>query len=48
MKKQATQQVNEKVVPQNIKEMIEKTELSPSLLEKVKSKPSSSLLGKGE
>jgi len=48
MKKQATQQVNEKVVPQNIQEMIEETELSPSLLEKVKSKPSSSLLGKGE
>ena len=48
MKKQATQQINEKVVPKNIKEMIEKTELSPSLLEKVKSNPSSSLLGKGE
>lgn len=48
MKKQATQQVNEKVVPQNIQEMIEETKLSPSLLEKVKSKPSLSLLGKGE
>jgi len=48
MKKKATQQVNEKVVPKNIKEMIEKTKLSPSLLEKVKSNPSSSLLGKGE
>ena len=48
MKKKATQQINEKVIPQEVKEMIDTTELSPSLLEKVKSNPSSSLLGKGE
>jgi len=48
MKKKAAQQINERVIPQEVKEMIETTEISPSLLEKVKSTPSSSLLGKGE
>ena len=48
MKQQATQQLNDKVIPQEVKEMIDSTELSPSLLEKVKSNPNSSLLGKGE
>jgi hypothetical protein len=48
MKQKAAQQINEKVIPQEVKEMIETTELSPSLLEKVKSNPNSSLLGKGE
>ncbi len=48
MKKKAAQQINERVIPQEVKEMIETTEISPILLEKVKSTPSSSLLGKGE
>jgi hypothetical protein len=48
LKKQATQQINKNVIPKEVQEMIDSTELSPSLLEKVKSNPSSSLLGKGE
>ena len=48
LKKQATQQINKNVIPQEVQEMIDNTELSPSLLEKVKSNPSSSLLGNGE
>jgi hypothetical protein len=48
IKKQAAQQINKNVIPQEVQEMIDNTELSPSLLEKVKSNPSSSLLGKGE
>jgi hypothetical protein len=48
IKKQAAQQINKNVIPQEVQEMIDNTELSPSLLEKVKSNPSSSLLGNGE
>jgi hypothetical protein len=48
IKKQAAQQINKNVIPQKVQEMIDNTELSPSLLEKVKSNPSSSLLGNGE
>ena len=48
LKKQAAQQINKNVIPKEVQEMIDNTELSPSLLEKVKSNPSSSLLGKGE
>ena len=47
IKKQAAQQINKNVIPQKVQEMIDNTELSPSLLEKVKSNPSSSLLGNG-
>jgi hypothetical protein len=48
IKKQAAQQINKNVIPQEVQEMIDNTELSPSLLEKIKSNPSSSLLGNGE
>ena len=48
IKKQATQQINKNVIPKKVQEMIDNIELSPSLLEKVKSNSNSSLLGKGE
>lgn len=48
LRTKTTQQVNEKSVPTDIREMIEEKELPPSLLEQVKSKQGSSLLSKEE
>ena len=48
LRTKTTQQVNEKSVPADIREMIEEKELPPSLLEQVKSKQGSSLLSKEE
>jgi len=46
MRKQAAQRVSPQSVPQEVREVIEKTEIAPSLLEKVEQEQSKSLLSK--
>jgi len=48
IKQQAVKRVNPQSVPQEVREIIEKTKLSPSLLERVEQEKSTSLLGRGE
>ena len=48
IRKQSVSKINPKVIPENVREMVEEVELSPSLLEKVKTVSNKSLLGKGE
>lgn len=48
IREQSVSKINPKVIPENVREMVEKVELSPSLLEKVKTVSNKSLLGKGE
>jgi len=48
IKQQSVKRVNPQSVPQEVREIIEKTKLSPSLLEKVEQEKSTSLLGRGE
>lgn len=47
-KLKASRRVGPQSVPKEVKEVIEKTELQPSLLEKIETKKNESLLGKGE
>lgn len=46
MRKQAAQRVSPQSVPQEVREVIEETEIAPSLLEKVEQEQSKSLLSK--
>jgi len=46
LKQQTVSKVNAQVLPKEIREMVEETELPPSLLEKVKKEPEESLLNK--
>lgn len=46
LKQQTVSKVNEQVLPKEIREMVEETELPPSLLERVKAEPKESLLNK--
>lgn len=48
MRKISAQRVNPQSVPKEVREIIEETELSPSLLEKVEQQKPTSLLGRGE
>jgi hypothetical protein len=48
IREQSVSKINPKVIPENVREMVEEVELSPSLLEKVKTVSNKSLLGKGE
>jgi len=48
MRKISAQRVNPQSVPQEVREIIEKTKLSPSLLERVEQEKSTSLLDRGE
>ena len=48
MKKISAKRVNPQSVPQEVRKIIEETELSPSLLERVEQEKSTSLLGRGE
>ena len=48
VRRKAVQQVSPQSVPADVKEVIEQTEIQPSLLEKVEEVKSNSLLGKGE
>jgi hypothetical protein len=48
IKQQAVKRVNPQSVPQEVKKIIEQTELSPSLLERVKQEKPTSLLSRGE
>jgi hypothetical protein len=48
MKQVAAGRVNEQSVPQEVRKVIEETDLSQSLLDKVEKQPSNSLLGKEE
>ena len=48
VRRKAVQQVSPQSVPADVKEVIEQTEIQPSLLEKVKEVKSNSLLSKGE
>ena len=48
IKQQSVKRVNPQSVPQEVREIIEETELSPSLLEKVEQQKPTSLLGRGE
>jgi len=48
MKNKAVSNINPRVIPENVREMVEEVELSPSLLEKVKTVSNKSLLSKGE
>lgn len=48
MRKISAQRVNPQSVPQEVRKIIEETELSPSLLERVEQEKSTSLLGRGE
>lgn len=48
MRKIAAQRVSPQSVPQEVREIIEETEIAPSLLEKVKEEQSTSLLSKEE
>jgi hypothetical protein len=46
LKQQTVSKVNAQVLPKEIREMVEETELPPSLLERVKKEPEESLLNK--
>ena len=48
IREQSVSKINPKVIPENVRKMVEEVELSPSLLEKVKPVSNKSLLGKGE
>ena len=48
IRRKAVQQVSPQSVPTDVREVIEQTEIQPSLLEKVEEVKSNSLLGKGE
>ena len=48
VRRKAVQQVSPQSVPTDVREVIEQTEIQPSLLEKVEEVKSNSLLGKGE
>ena len=48
IRKKAVQQVSPQSVPEDVREVIEQTEIQPSLLEKVEEVGSNSLLSKGE
>ena len=48
LRKQSTQKVNAQAIPQEIRKMIEETELPSSLLDQVKSNTTPSLLNKEE
>lgn len=48
IKQQAVKKVNPQSVPQEVREIIEQTELSPSLLERIEQKKPTSLLSRGE
>jgi len=48
MKNKAVSNINPRVIPENVREMVEEVKLSPSLLEKIENVSSKSLLSKGE
>jgi hypothetical protein len=48
IREQSVSKINPKVIPEKVRQMVEEVELSPSLLEKVKTVSNKSLLGKGE